>query len=481
MAESTTSVTRRIKSPARARTSDQAPPDRRPRSPGSHRGPRGLVPRVRRRVLLGPAAVGRLRPARRGELPRAARAPAARRPPRHGLRARLDRAAPSRSSSGGRPRTGTRSASTATSTRARDEMSAAGFREDLRRARDSVEAAANTRSLSYRAAEWSIREPACRRARNTRGGWLHVRRLDDAGARPSATPPIRRAHSVSPPRAGRSSEVPPLSGRAFGVRLPLGGAWPFRLLSPQRLARAEEEARSARRARGLHDPPVGARRRGSPADGRPACGACARCTSPAWAGSLGASGGGSPGRGRSRFGTRRACSARKRHDRLRGLSLPRPALRVGRHGPRLLRRGSAGAGAVRAHLATQPLATCRASSSRGRRTICTRASPPRPASTSSRRSRRARSSGKASRPRRRAGYSLGNYAAMVAAGASRTRTRSRSSSRCGRRPRGGASAGRWARSSARGREAVEEACERLRAPRRSASGSETSTPRRSSC
>jgi len=124
-----------------------------------------------------------------------------------------------------------------------DEMSAAGFREDLRRARDSVEAAANTRSLSYRAAEWSIRSP--------RAAALETLAADgftcDASMMP--VPPLGDASNPSGPfrlaAPGWSIlEVPPLSGRAFGVRLPLGGAWPFRLLSPQRLARAEEEARS---------------------------------------------------------------------------------------------------------------------------------------------------------------------------------------------------------------------------------------------
>ena len=39
------------------------------------------------------------------------------------------------------------------------------------------------------------------------------------------------------------TEIPPLTGRAFGRRLPLGGAWPFRMLSESRLERAEEAVR----------------------------------------------------------------------------------------------------------------------------------------------------------------------------------------------------------------------------------------------
>jgi polysaccharide deacetylase family protein (PEP-CTERM system associated) len=124
-----------------------------------------------------------------------------------------------------------------------DEMTAAEFRDDLRRARDSVESAAGARSTVHRAAEWSIRSP--------RSGSLAVLAEEgfscDASMMP--VPPLGDAGNPNGPfRLSRDGwsllEVPPLSGRALGVRLPLGGAWPFRTLPVARLARAEEEARS---------------------------------------------------------------------------------------------------------------------------------------------------------------------------------------------------------------------------------------------
>ena len=45
----------------------------------------------------------------------------------------------------------------------------------------------------------------------------------------------RRARTGSQSDGWSLTELPPLTGRAFGRRLPLGGAWPFRLLSERRL------------------------------------------------------------------------------------------------------------------------------------------------------------------------------------------------------------------------------------------------------
>ena len=40
-------------------------------------------------------------------------------------------------------------------------------------------------------------------------------------------------------------ELPPLTGRGFGRNLPMGGGWPFRMFSPERLSRSENAFRDA--------------------------------------------------------------------------------------------------------------------------------------------------------------------------------------------------------------------------------------------
>jgi len=119
-----------------------------------------------------------------------------------------------------------------------DEMTPVEFREDLLRARQSIEEAGQIATSAYRAAEWSIRDamsPA-------------LGELAAAGFRCDASmmpvPPLGSADNPREPyrieRDGWSlTELPPLTGSAFGRRLPLGGAWPFRMLSPSRLAAAE--------------------------------------------------------------------------------------------------------------------------------------------------------------------------------------------------------------------------------------------------
>jgi polysaccharide deacetylase family protein (PEP-CTERM system associated) len=125
-----------------------------------------------------------------------------------------------------------------------DEMSPAEFRDDLRRAREKVEAAGGGSAAVYRAAEWSIRHPAePALATLAREGF----RCD---ASMTAVPPLGLRHNpIGPHRidfGGRTiTEVPPLTGRAYGRRLPLGGGWPFRLLGERRLQGAEEEFRAA--------------------------------------------------------------------------------------------------------------------------------------------------------------------------------------------------------------------------------------------
>lgn len=125
-----------------------------------------------------------------------------------------------------------------------DELSAEDFREDLRRARTSVEDAAGASVTSHRAAEWSVRRPTD----------AAVAILAEEGFQCDASmmpvPPLGpAANPVGPYRIERNGwglvEVPPLTGRALGRRLPLGGGWPFRLVSEETLARAERDFRDS--------------------------------------------------------------------------------------------------------------------------------------------------------------------------------------------------------------------------------------------
>jgi len=131
-----------------------------------------------------------------------------------------------------------------------DEMTPEEFGLDLGRARDAIARAAGVPAEVYRAAEWSIRDASS----------PALSRLARAGIRCDAStmpvPPLGRAHGPAGPHritcegAGADggegwslTEIPPLTGRAYGRLLPLGGAWPFRMLSEERLARAEETVR----------------------------------------------------------------------------------------------------------------------------------------------------------------------------------------------------------------------------------------------
>jgi polysaccharide deacetylase family protein (PEP-CTERM system associated) len=123
-----------------------------------------------------------------------------------------------------------------------DEMTEPEFEADLRRAQESISQACGRAAETHRAAEWSIRDahsPA-------------LRQLALSGIRCDAStmpvPPLGPARGLTGPHRiaedGWSlTEIPPLTGRAFGRRLPLGGAWPFRMLSESRLERAEEAVR----------------------------------------------------------------------------------------------------------------------------------------------------------------------------------------------------------------------------------------------
>lgn len=125
-----------------------------------------------------------------------------------------------------------------------DEMSLAEFREDLARACDKIEKAIGVRVASYRAAEWSIRHP----------GEPALEVLAEEGftcdASVTAVPYLGRDGNLPGPHridlgGGSLVEVPPLTGRGFGRTIPMGGGWPFRMLSPGRLRGEEDRFRDA--------------------------------------------------------------------------------------------------------------------------------------------------------------------------------------------------------------------------------------------
>ncbi len=123
-----------------------------------------------------------------------------------------------------------------------DDMTPEEFRDDLARARDAIEAAGGAGAVAYRAAEWSIREPGAPALPALAGAGFRC----DASMMP--VPPLgRRSNPRGPSRiAGDGwslTEIPPLTGSVLGVALPLGGAWPFRVLPTWRLAREEAAAR----------------------------------------------------------------------------------------------------------------------------------------------------------------------------------------------------------------------------------------------
>jgi peptidoglycan-N-acetylglucosamine deacetylase len=125
-----------------------------------------------------------------------------------------------------------------------DEMSLAEFREDLARARGKIEKAIGVRVVSYRAAEWSIRHP----------GEPALEVLAEEGftcdASVTPVPYLGRDGNLPGPHridlgGGSLVEVPPLTGRGFGRTIPMGGGWPFRMLSPGRLRGEEDRFRDA--------------------------------------------------------------------------------------------------------------------------------------------------------------------------------------------------------------------------------------------
>src|SRR6184192_3796507 len=125
-----------------------------------------------------------------------------------------------------------------------DEMSLAEFREDLTRARDRIERACGERAGAYRAAEWSIRhaaQPALA---------VLVSEGFSCDASMTPVPYLGRDGNLPGPHridleGGSLIEMPPLTGRGFGRTIPMGGGWPFRMLSATRLRREEDRFRDA--------------------------------------------------------------------------------------------------------------------------------------------------------------------------------------------------------------------------------------------
>jgi polysaccharide deacetylase family protein (PEP-CTERM system associated) len=123
-----------------------------------------------------------------------------------------------------------------------DDMTPAEFTEDATRAREKVARASGVMPKSYRAAEWSIRRPGDPALESLAAEGF----LCDASVMP--VPPLGSADNPLGPHridfvSGSIVEVPPLTGRGFGRPLPLGGGWPFRILSAGKVSRAEEAFR----------------------------------------------------------------------------------------------------------------------------------------------------------------------------------------------------------------------------------------------
>jgi polysaccharide deacetylase family protein (PEP-CTERM system associated) len=125
-----------------------------------------------------------------------------------------------------------------------DEMSLSEFRADLVRACESITRAGGTRLICHRAAEWSIRRPDDARLSVLAAEGF----LCDASVMP--VPPLGDADNPPGPyRLAWSDasliEVPALTGRGFGRPLPMGGGWPFRMFSAERIAADENRFRNS--------------------------------------------------------------------------------------------------------------------------------------------------------------------------------------------------------------------------------------------
>jgi len=125
-----------------------------------------------------------------------------------------------------------------------DEVTASEFRDDLLRARDSIEKAGGGRAACHRAAEWSIRDPG----RESLAVLAKEGFACDASIMP--VPPLGAADNPAGPyRVNWESisilEAPPLTGPGFGRTIPIGGGWAFRMFSANRIRRVEDRFRDA--------------------------------------------------------------------------------------------------------------------------------------------------------------------------------------------------------------------------------------------
>src|SRR5262249_21562645 len=100
------------------------------------------------------------------------------------------------------------------------------------------------RLTCHRAAEWSIRRPD-----DVRLAVLAEEGFEcDASVMP--VPPLGAADNPPGPyrlfwEGASLLEIPALTGRGFGRPLPMGGGWPFRMFSLERIAAAENRFRDA--------------------------------------------------------------------------------------------------------------------------------------------------------------------------------------------------------------------------------------------
>ncbi len=117
------------------------------------------------------------------------------------------------------------------------------LRAELRAGRELIEPLSGRPLLGFRAPEWSIREPTD----------PSLRVLVEEGFRYDASltpiPPLGAAdnpwysHDLRFADGAVLREFPPLTGRALFRTLPMGGSWPFRVLSSSRARAARDRMR----------------------------------------------------------------------------------------------------------------------------------------------------------------------------------------------------------------------------------------------
>jgi peptidoglycan/xylan/chitin deacetylase (PgdA/CDA1 family) len=123
------------------------------------------------------------------------------------------------------------------------DMTSDELRSELRAGRELIEPLSGRPLSGFRAPEWSIRKPSD----------PALRVLAEEGFQYDASltsiPPLGAAdnpwfpHELQYPDGNVLREFPPLTGRAFFRTLPMGGSWPFRVLSPSRALAARDRMR----------------------------------------------------------------------------------------------------------------------------------------------------------------------------------------------------------------------------------------------